>query len=150
MRVLYVGFKGINNASYQLVSQFNGEKLFLTNSFPGLTRDIEKLTDVYSSVYLFGIDKMLTDTVRIESCAEHCGKRLFSALPLEEITAALHAHGIKSILSSKPTHYLCNDAYFKLLERNNCKVVLIHIPSIRNTNHTLFNGIINSVEKRNT
>ena len=36
MNTLYVGFKGENNASYKLVSQLNGNKLFLTNSFAGL------------------------------------------------------------------------------------------------------------------
>lgn len=40
MRVLYTGFKGKNNSSYQLVSNISGEKLFLTNSFEGLKKDI--------------------------------------------------------------------------------------------------------------
>ena len=36
MKVLYVGFKGINNASRQLVEKVNSSnKLFLTNSYDG-------------------------------------------------------------------------------------------------------------------
>ena len=41
MRILYVGFKGKNNTSFQLVSALDGERLFLTNSFSGIERDIE-------------------------------------------------------------------------------------------------------------
>ena len=145
---LYIGFKGVNNASFQLVSLFKGEKLFLTNSFPGLARDIGSVSDAYSAIFLFGIDGTLTNTVRIERCAEQQRQRLSSVLPLEQIAAELQAHGITSTISDEPTHYLCNDAYFKLLAKNERKVVLIHIPSINNTNADFFNGMINSIEKR--
>lgn len=39
--ILFTGFKGKNNSSYKIVSQSNGEKLYLTNSFQGLQKDIE-------------------------------------------------------------------------------------------------------------
>ena len=150
MHRLYVGFKGVNNTSYQLVSQFRGEKIFLTNSFSGLSRDIEKLNNTYSSVFLFGVDKTLVNSVRIELCAEYHDRCLSSALSVDKITTALCSQGLTYAISDSPTHYLCNDAYFRLLEKNNCKVILIHIPSIKNMNKTLFTQIIDSIETSDT
>ena len=70
MRVLYTGFKGKNNSSYQLVSNISGEKLFLTNSFEGLKKDIVNVKDSYDLVVMFGLDTSLKDAVRIERVAE--------------------------------------------------------------------------------
>lgn len=47
MKVLYTGFKGKNNSSYQLLSKISGHKLFLTNSFKGLEKDIMNVTDKF-------------------------------------------------------------------------------------------------------
>ncbi len=66
---LYVGFKGKGNSSNKIVSSIIGEKLFLTNSFDGLKRDIENISKSYESIYMFGLDKSLKGTVRIESAA---------------------------------------------------------------------------------
>ena len=98
-----------------------------------LKRDIELIGHSYDCVILFGIDKNLIDTVRIEKVAEKETKE-FSSLNLENISAQLGAVGISNYLSDKPTHYLCNDAYWYLLRKFNGRVALIHIPSIKNTN----------------
>ena len=145
MNTLYVGFKGKNNASYKLVSQLNGDKLFLTNSFAGLDRDIQKLEFEYSAVYMFGIDKNLTDFVRIESCAEQDGCFLTSNLPLEDIAEKLRANGVKNYISNTPTKYLCNDAYYRMLERVNGNAVFIHIPSIKQISDELIVAISRSI-----
>ena len=148
MNTLYVGFKGKNNASYKLVSQLNGDKLFLTNSFGGLAKDIQKLGCEYSAVYMFGIDKTLREYVRIESCAEQNGCFLTSNLLLENIAEKLLANGVKSSISNRPTKYLCNDAYYRMLERVNGNAVFIHIPSIKHISDELITGIIKSIEER--
>ena len=112
----------------------------MTNSFEGLKRDIESLSCSYDSVILFGIDKNLTDTVRIETVAEKDTKH-YSMLNLENISAQLEAVGISNYLSDKPTHYLCNAAYWYLLHKFNGKAVLIHIPSSKNINEHLMEGL---------
>lgn len=134
-RKLYIGFKGKNNASCILVKSISADSYLLTNSFGGLKREIEILGHSYDSVILFGIDKNLVNTVRIEKVAEKETKE-FSTLNLENISAQLDAVGISNYLSDKPTHYLCNDAYWYLLRKFNGKVVLIHIPSIKNINES--------------
>lgn len=130
---LHIGFKGKNNASCILVKSISTDSYLLTNSFGGLKRDIELIGNSYDCVILFGIDKNLIDTVRIEKVAEKETKE-FSSLNLENISAQLGAVGISNYLSDKPTHYLCNDAYWYLLRKFNGRVALIHIPSIKNIN----------------
>ena len=148
MNTLFVGFKGVNNASYKLVSLLNGDKLFLTNSFDGLARDIQGLTTAYSEVYMFGIDKNLTDSVRIERRAEQNGYCLNSNLLLVNIAEKLLANGVKSSISNRPTKYLCNDAYYRMLERVKGNAVFIHIPGIKHLSDELIIGIIKSIEER--
>ena len=79
MKTLYVGFKGIHNSSNKLVQNLQGEKYFLTNSFEGLKRDIENLVGEYEQVYMFGLDKALKDSVRIEKmCRERWRTNLYA------------------------------------------------------------------------
>lgn len=146
MSVLFVGFKGKNNASFKLVSMLNGDKLFLTNSFDGLARDIQGLASEYSAVFMFGIDKNLTDSVRIEHRAEQNGCFLTSNLLLKDIAENLRVNGVKSSTSNRPTSYLCNDAYYRMLERVNGNAVFIHIPTLKHISDELITGIIKSIE----
>lgn len=139
-RRIYIGFKGKNNASCILVKSISADSYLLTNSFEGLKRDIESLSCSYDSVILFGIDKTLTDKVRIEKVAELDTKH-YSVLNLENMSKQLEAVGISNYLSDKPTHYLCNAAYWYLLRKFNGKAVLIHIPSIKSFNIQLIDNL---------
>lgn len=63
--ILYTGFKEKSNSSYQLLSKVSGEKIFLTNSFEGLTLffkavadTIEPLTDS-DRINVFVVDDSL-------------------------------------------------------------------------------------------
>lgn len=139
-RELYVGFKGKNNASCILAKAISADSYLLTNSFEGLKRDIDSLSCAYDSVILFGIDKNLTDTVRIEAVAEK-DTRLYSTLNIAALSAQLDVAGIHNCVSHEPTHYLCNAAYWHLLQKFNGKAVLIHIPSIKSINEHLIDRI---------
>ena len=48
--VLYAGFKGSHNSSFHLVSSLPGDKVFLTNFFRGILKDIESLDAGYKNV----------------------------------------------------------------------------------------------------
>ena len=85
----------------------------------------------YDEVYLFGADKSLTDSFRIEECAQKENVRLSTTLDLKHITDQLSLCGIISTISAEPTHYLCNEAYWYLLEKYDGRAVLIHIPTIK-------------------
>lgn len=139
-RKLYIGFKGKNNASCILAQSFSGNSYLLTNSFGGLKRDIDRLDGSYDYVIMFGIDKNLKNTVRIEQTAER-GTKEFSCLDLEELSERLNAVGIENSLSDTPTRYLCNEAYWHALKKFNGKAVFIHIPSIKNINESFIEKI---------
>lgn len=129
MSVLYVGFKGKHNTSCQLVSALNGEILLLTNSFQGIRRDLSALSRSYDSVILFGADKALTDTICIERCAQCDDQTIFSSFDVERLRRECCDYLISSRISSSPSGYLCNEAYWYLLQKQP-NSVLIHIPSI--------------------
>ena len=129
---LFVGFKGKNNSSSMLVSSISSEHFLLTNSFEGVRKDIDKLFEDYDEVYLFGADKNLSDSFRIERLAEKGGKRLKSKLDLEKVKEQFASFRIKAEILNTPTKYLCNDAYWYLLEKYKGNAVLIHIPTVKN------------------
>ena len=55
--ILYVGFKGKNNFSGMLAECVSPKHLLLTNSFEGLKRDIDSVSNEYDQVVMFGVDK---------------------------------------------------------------------------------------------
>ncbi len=66
MSVLYVAFKGNGNSSNKIVRSLSGDKLFLTNSYSGLKKDIDNISGTYDLVYMFGLDKKLKGNIRID------------------------------------------------------------------------------------
>ena len=130
---IYIGFKGKNNASATLVRYLSENPCLLTNSFGGVKKDIEKLADDYDYVLMFGVDKNLKNSVRIERAAEREGVCLLSDLDLDDISKRLDLAGVMNCISNTPTHYLCNEAYWFSLQKYKGKVVFIHIPTINNT-----------------
>ena len=128
---LFIGFKGKNNSSGILANSFSPQSYLLTNSFEGLKKDIEKIPSGYEKAYLFGVDKNLQDSLRIERFAETGGVLRASVLDLEGLAKQFPLYGINADLSAATTKYLCNAAYGHLIEKFNGNAVLIHIPTIK-------------------
>ena len=131
-KVLLTGFKGKNNSSANLVQAISENYRLLTNSFDGLKKDIEEIDDNPEFLIMFGCNKNLKDSVRIERFAEKNGEKIASGIALENISGSLEKAGIKNCISDTPSHYLCNEAYWHALRKFNGKVVFIHIPTIKN------------------
>ncbi len=146
MKILYTGFKGKNNTSFKLVSAFEGEKVFLTNSFNGLKTDIDNINEKFDWVYMFGLDKNLKESVRIEKCAEKERRRIYTTLDLESICKELSSENVNYFVSDEPTHYLCNEAYYYMLEKMSGKAVFIHIPSLKNMTEELMKKLSKSLD----
>ena len=144
MSNLYTAFKGFHNTSFQLVSQLCGDKLFLTNSFQGLEKDILSIDFKYDIVYMFGIDKNLKNSIRIETCANYNGELVTTSFDIVTLEKVIKDLGISYIISNKPTAYLCNAAYYHMLKRNR-NTVFIHIPSIKGMNPSLMNKLLQMV-----
>lgn len=137
--VLFVAFKGTGNSSHRLVSGLNGEKLFLTNSFSGLKKDIDNVDGKYSAIYMFGLDKTLKGNIRVERSAVCDSQVLSSVLDIEFIVQRLKEQGLDAEPGNSPKHTLCNEAYWYMLKKYNGRVVFFHIPSIRYINEEFIN-----------
>ena len=140
MKILYTAFKGKNNTSYQVASRLNGTVLFLTNSFQGLEKDIATIVNDYDVVYMLGCNKSLNNKIKIETCAEYNGERIFTEFDISELKKRID-NKLSYSISYSPTKYLCNAAFYHMLKKNK-NTVFIHIPSISGMNNCLIEDII--------
>lgn len=147
MKVLYTGFKGKNNSSFRLLSKILGQKLFLTNSFEGLKKDIMGIMEQFDLVVMFGLDTSLKDEVRIETVAEWGDEERTTNVDCDEICRSMIASGVRCVVSNIPTKYLCNAAYFHMLQKFNGKAVFIHIPSLKNMSDDMMEKIVKCMEE---
>ena len=131
MSILYVAFKGNGNSANKIVNGLVGDKLFLTNSYEGLKTDIENSRDTYDLVYMFGLDKKLKGTIRIDCIAQKGEMRLYSSVDFGLIAMKLNQVGIITNTSNTPTQSLCNEAYWYMLRKYNYHVIFFHVPSIK-------------------
>lgn len=141
MKVLYTCFKGKNNASFRLVSDILGNRLYLTNSFNGLKRDIENQSGEYDFVIMFGVDKKLKNMIKIELVAEYDGVVARTKADTEKMKRCFDEAGIQCSISDKPTYYLCNAAYFHMLQKMDGRVIFIHIPTAKNVSENMLERI---------
>lgn len=141
MRILYTGFKGRNNSSYRLLSKISGEKLYLTNSFDGLKKDIDDNSGTYDLVVMFGLDKDLKNSVRIETVAEYNGIGKTTKVNVEKIIQCMNENELECVVSCVPTKYLCNTAYFYMLQKTERKAIFIHIPSLKNMSEDMLENL---------
>lgn len=147
MNVLYVGFKGKNNASYQLLSNLKGNKLLLTNSYDGLKRDIAMQQGKYKLILMFGIDKTLKNEIRIEKNARYDEERAETLIDIYAMNQHFNKNGIDAFISDIPTAYLCNAAYFHMLKKYTGRVVFVHIPSSKNMSEEMFVNLRKVIER---
>ena len=131
MSTLYVAFKGNGNSGNKIVRSFSGDKLFLTNSFNGLKKDIDNINGTYDLVYMFGLDKGLKGNIRIDCVARRGDVCLYSDADYNSIAMNLSQNGILTNIGNTPTQYLCNEAYWYMLRKFNCHVIFFHVPSIK-------------------
>ena len=132
-RILYSGFKGQRNSSFRLVSAFRGDKVFLTNSFEGIFRDIELLDTGYERVIMFGADKILTDSIRFELLAKKDSVLLRTRADLSEYCARAAESALEYAISKHPTHYL---------QKMDCPVLFVHIPTLKNSSTDFIEKLI--------
>lgn len=83
----------------------------------------------YEKILLFGLDKNLHDTVRFERAAQKDGKLLYSSMDIEPYLTLANEMGISYTVSEAPGTYLCNEAYWYVLQKAEYPVLFLHIPS---------------------
>lgn len=55
MNILFTAFKGKNNSSAILLDKITGDKLYLTNSYVGLAKEINHLEQIYDVVLMCAV-----------------------------------------------------------------------------------------------
>ncbi len=126
MKILFTAFKGMHKTSFQLVDQTGAKYVLLTNSFQGLEKDISSVSSDYDIVYMFGVDKHLTDKIRIEICAKYNDETINTEYDILHLEKKLKSCEISYTVSNNSTCYLCNAAYYHMLKKNPYSV-FIHI-----------------------
>ena len=133
----------MKNSSYVMISELLKESrlredgalknfCLLTNSFEGVKRDIEAIEGNYDFVIMFGCDKSLKDSVRLECFAEKDGVKCETRLDVKLLSETLAHNGVETVISETPAHYLCNEAYWYALQKFEKKAVFVHIPTLKN------------------
>jgi len=146
--ILLTAFKGEYNSSYQLIKNIECDKLYLTNSFKGIEKDIQNFDfSKYSAVIMFGLDTRLKDRVRIDVKAQIEDVVIDSNINTTTIFAAFAEYGIPYYTCEKPTKYLCNYAYYLMLKKTKENALFIHIPSQKNMTNEIKQNIISAIEK---
>lgn len=145
--ILYTGFKGKHNSSCRLMDFFESETLLLTNSFAGLERDINSVSPDYETVFMFGLDKSLTDSVRIETVSALNGRMLRTLLNAEAARKCFEAEKIPCTVSERPARYFCNAAYFHALNKFGGRVLFFHIPPLRHMDDNMSQSIVRAVKQ---
>lgn len=129
MKILYTAFKGLHNSSYLLLQDLNFDKLFLTNSFAGIEKDISSFDfDEYDIVFMFGLDTKLKASIRIEPVAKYENDVRQTSVELHSITDTFRENCVEYTIAKEPTRYLCNYAYYLMLGKTKNKALFIHIP----------------------
>lgn len=146
MKIIFTAFKGAHNTSFQLVERIGRDTLLLTNSYPGLERDIRCLDAPYSSVCMFGADKTLTDSVRIETCAQYGGETVTTGFDLPLLESQFQQNSVAYTVSRKPAGYFCNAAYYHMLKKNP-NTIFIHIPTAKGMSDTLMDKLTDIFRK---
>ena len=131
MSVLYVAFKGNGNSANKIVRNLSGDKLFMTNSYSGLKKDIDNINGTYDFVYMFGLDKRLKGNVRIDCLAQKGDICLESDMDYNSIAMKLNKNGIITNIGNNPMQSLCNEAYWYMLRKFNRHAIFFHVPSIK-------------------
>lgn len=141
-KCLLTAFKGKGNSSFQLVDPIQTEKLYLTNSFQGVGRDVASVEDEFQKIVMFGLDKKLKNAIRFEKTAEKDGDLAVTSADLHEYVALAQERHIGYTVSETPTQYLCNEAYYRMMQKVRCPVLFIHIPTMKNMTGDFFEKLV--------
>ena len=145
MKTLFTAFKGIHKTSFQLVDPLGANYILLTNSFQGIEKGISSIYSDDSIVYMFGVDKTLMDKIRIEAYANYNEEMVYTKFDICTLRNRFRDGNIFYTVSYKPTHYLCNAAYYHMLKKK-LNTVFIHITSLKGMRMGMMNKLVKVLE----
>lgn len=81
---------------------------------------------------MFGLDSRLKDRIRIEPKAVIEGNNRKTIYDIGNFVEAFESNGLQVTIARRATSYLCNYAYYRVLEIMGGRATFVHIPSEQN------------------
>lgn len=132
MKVLFTGFNGFNNISKIIIDRINNDKLLFNNSYKEIDNQLANINiEEYDLIIMLGLRSNLKKSIRLELNSLLNSELLSTNLNYNNFYDYLIYNDILCIINDKPTNYLCNYAYHKVLKRNK-NAIFIHLPSLKN------------------
>lgn len=135
------------NIKWLLARLISTNALLLTNSFSGSERDINSIKSDESTVFLIGLNPALTNSIVLERQAKKGDSEILTVLPIDTLSDNLSDLGVKNEINDCPSNYLCNSAYYKLLEKFNGNALLIHVPNKKHLDPETLNKFVAFIKK---
>lgn len=146
MSILLTAFKGQHNSSFQLIRECDNDQLYFTNSYDGIDRDIEEFDfSPYSAVIMFGLDSRLKNKIRIEPKAVIEGSVYKTVYDIGDFLDVFEMNGLHVTVAKRATSYLCNYAYYHVLEETSGRALFIHIPPEQHLTEEMRLGLQNVI-----
>lgn len=131
MMILFTGFYGVNNTSNIIIDRITNDKIIFRNSYKEIDEKISKVNvENYDLIIMLGLRNNLKKSIRIESNAMLENELLHSNIDYNKLKKYFMENGILCLINNKPTNYLCNYAYHKVLKKNK-NAIFIHLPELK-------------------
>ena len=132
MKILFTGFNGFNNTSKVIIDKINNDKLLFNNSYKEIDNQLVNINvEDYELILMLGLRSNLKRSIRLEVNSLLNDELVTTNLSYCNVKKYFNDNGISCIVNDKPTNYLCNYAYYKVLQKNK-NAIFIHVPKLKN------------------
>lgn len=132
MKILFTGFNGFNNTSKVIIDKINNDKLLFNNSYKEIDNQLVDINvEDYELIIMLGLRSNLKRSIRLEVNSLLNDELVTTNINYCNVKKYFNGNGISCIVNDKPTNYLCNYAYHKVLQKNK-NTIFIHVPELKN------------------
>ena len=132
MKILFTCFNGFNNTSKVIIDKINNDKLLFNNSYKDIDIQLANSNvEEYDLIIMLGLRSNLKKSIRVEINSFLNDELVTTNLSYCNVKKYFNDNGISCIVNDKPTNYLCNYAYHKVLQKNK-NAIFIHVPELKN------------------
>ena len=118
MKILFTGFNGFNNTSKVIINKINNDKLLFNNSYKEIDNQLVDINvEDYDLIIMLGLRSTLKKSIRVEINSMLNDELLTTNLNYYNVKKYFNDNDISCIINDKPTNYLCNYAYHKVLQK---------------------------------
>ena len=132
MKILFTGFNGFNNTSKVIIDKINNDKLLFNNSYKEIDNQlVNSNVEEYDLIIMLGLKSNLKRSIRLEVNSFLNDELVTTNISYCNVKKYFIDNDISCIVNDKPTNYLCNYAYHKVLKRNKNNI-FIHVSELKN------------------